>query len=130
MWSSPDVIGLFSNNVVSFSRNVVLSGPSFSLNVVWKRAMFSVRADYVLSSYEADIVKPLMYFFSCSGCHGLADPAGASLKRKIPRGSGNRVPRFRLTKKTNNNTPFKINAKLDASIFSRTVLKERFPPEA
>jgi len=83
-----------------------------------------------LSSYEADIVKPLMYFFSCSGCHGLADPAGASLKRKIPRGSGNRVPRFRLTKKTNNNTPFKINAKLDASIFSRTVLKERFPPEA
>jgi hypothetical protein len=85
---------------------------------------------YVSSSYEADIVKPLMYFFSCSGCHGLADPAGASLKRKIPRGSGNRVPRFRLTKKTNNNTPFKINAKLDASIFSRTVLKERFPPEA
>jgi len=34
------------------------------------------------------------------------------------------------SKKTNNNTPLKINAKLDASIFSRTVLKERFPPEA
>jgi hypothetical protein len=50
MWSSPDVIGLFSNNVVSFSRNVVLSGLSFSLNVVWKRAMLSVRAVYVLSS--------------------------------------------------------------------------------
>jgi hypothetical protein len=27
MWSSPDVLGLFSNNVVSFSRNVVLSDP-------------------------------------------------------------------------------------------------------
>jgi hypothetical protein len=32
IWSSPDVIGLFSINVVSFSRNVVLSGLSFSLN--------------------------------------------------------------------------------------------------
>ena len=52
MWSSPDVLGLFSNNVVSFSRNVVLTGPSFSPNVVRKRAMLSVRADYVLSSYS------------------------------------------------------------------------------
>jgi len=34
MWSRADVIGLFSNNVVSFSRNVVLSGLSFSVNVV------------------------------------------------------------------------------------------------
>jgi hypothetical protein len=33
LWSNPDVIGLFSNNVVSFSRNVVLSSPSFSSNV-------------------------------------------------------------------------------------------------
>jgi hypothetical protein len=63
MWSSPDVVGLFSINVVSFSRNVVLRGLLFSLKVVWKRAMFSVRGDYVLSSYEADFVKPLMYFF-------------------------------------------------------------------
>ena len=50
MWSRPDVIGLFSINVVSFSRNVVLSGPLFSGNVVRKsgcfwarRFMFSVR---------------------------------------------------------------------------------------
>ena len=50
MWSSPDVIGLFLNNVVSFSRNVVLSGLSFSVNVVPKPRMLSVRADYVLSS--------------------------------------------------------------------------------
>jgi hypothetical protein len=34
MWSRADVIGLFSINLVSFSRNVVLSGPSFSINVV------------------------------------------------------------------------------------------------
>jgi hypothetical protein len=27
MWSSPNVVGLFSINVVSFSRNVVVSGP-------------------------------------------------------------------------------------------------------
>ena len=49
MWSSPDVLGLFSINVVSFSHNVVLSGLSFSINVVRKRAMLSVRAVYVLS---------------------------------------------------------------------------------
>jgi len=42
MWSRADVIGLFSNNVVSFSRNVVLSGPSFSPNVVSKPRMLSV----------------------------------------------------------------------------------------
>lgn len=36
MWSSADVIGLFSNNVVSFSHNVVLRGPLFSLNSVSK----------------------------------------------------------------------------------------------
>jgi hypothetical protein len=29
MWSGADVLGLFSNNVVSFSRNVVLSGHLF-----------------------------------------------------------------------------------------------------
>ena len=34
--SRADVVGLFSNNVVSFSRNVVLSGPLFSRNVVWR----------------------------------------------------------------------------------------------
>src|SRR5271165_3545101 len=50
MWSSPDVVGLLSNNVVSFSRNVVLSDPLFSLNSVSKPRMLSVRADYVLSS--------------------------------------------------------------------------------
>ena len=52
MWSSPDILGLFSNNVVSFSRNVVLSGPIFSINVVWKPRMLSVRAVYVLSSLQ------------------------------------------------------------------------------
>jgi len=36
IWFRADVIGLFSNNVASFSRNVVLSGLSFSINVVWK----------------------------------------------------------------------------------------------
>src|SRR5208283_2836474 len=50
MWSSPDVIGLFSNNVVSFSRNVVLGELLFSINLVSKPRMLSVRAVYVLSS--------------------------------------------------------------------------------
>src|SRR5260370_26914592 len=50
MWSSPDVVGLFSNNVVSFSRNVVLRDHLFSVNLVSKPRMLSVRGDYVLSS--------------------------------------------------------------------------------
>jgi hypothetical protein len=41
-WFLAEVIGLFSINMVSFSRNVVLRDPLFSLNVVWKRAMLSV----------------------------------------------------------------------------------------
>src|SRR5271165_2652759 len=52
MWSSPDVVGLFSINVVSFSSNVVLSDPLFSLNSVSKPRMLSVRVDYVLSSLQ------------------------------------------------------------------------------
>jgi hypothetical protein len=55
MWSGLDVIDRFSNNVVSFSRNVVLSAPLFSLNSVPKPRMLSVRADYVLSSYEVGL---------------------------------------------------------------------------
>jgi hypothetical protein len=59
--------------------------------------MLSVRADYVLSSYEADVVKPLMCFFY------EAAPVAASRLAVLPeqaqieksqRGSGNRVPRF------------------------------------
>jgi hypothetical protein len=34
MWSAADVIGLFSRNVVSFSRNVVPDPPIFSANLV------------------------------------------------------------------------------------------------
>ena len=34
IWSSSDVLGLFSINVVSFSRNVVLRGRLFSINLV------------------------------------------------------------------------------------------------
>src|ERR1700746_1632675 len=50
MWSRADILGLFSSNVVSFSRNVVLRGLLFSLNSVLKPRMLSVRAVYVLSS--------------------------------------------------------------------------------
>jgi hypothetical protein len=59
MWSSPDV-GLFSNNVVSFSRNVVLRGFLFSLNVVPKPRMLSVRSDYVLSSLHLGIMESII----------------------------------------------------------------------
>ena len=40
----------FSNNAVSFSLNSVLSDASFSINLVPKPRMLSVRAVYVLSS--------------------------------------------------------------------------------
>src|SRR4051794_11070371 len=52
IWSRSDVIGLFSINAVSFSPNVVLRAPLFSPNSVWKRAMLSVLAVYVLSSLQ------------------------------------------------------------------------------
>ncbi len=45
-------LGLFSNNVVSFSRNVVLRGLLFSLYSVSKPRMLLVRADYVFSSLQ------------------------------------------------------------------------------
>ena len=60
MWSSPDVIGLFSNNVVSFSSNVVLRDHLFSLNSVSKPRMFSIRAVYVLSSLQLSKIPKLL----------------------------------------------------------------------
>jgi hypothetical protein len=65
MWSRADVISLFSINVVSFSRNLVLSGPSFSINVVWKRAMLSVR-DHLFSQFPTFIYE---YDFGDSWAH-------------------------------------------------------------
>ncbi len=56
MWSSPDVVGLFSNNVVSFSRNVVLRDHLFSVNLVSKPRMLSVRTVYVLGSLQLTVV--------------------------------------------------------------------------
>jgi hypothetical protein len=57
MWFRSDIIGLFSNNVVSFSRNVVLGELLFSINLVPKRGccrfepiMFSVPMKPTLSS--------------------------------------------------------------------------------
>jgi hypothetical protein len=49
MRARPDVCGLFSTNVVSFSSNVVPSGSLFSINLVPKQRMFLGQAIYVLS---------------------------------------------------------------------------------
>jgi hypothetical protein len=47
------IVGWFPiNNVVSFSRNAVLSGLSFSINVVRKRAVLSVRGVYVIGPLQ------------------------------------------------------------------------------
>ena len=48
MWAEADILGLFSNNVVSFSCNLVLRRPLFSINLVPKQQMFSGRGVYVL----------------------------------------------------------------------------------
>src|SRR5271165_5678061 len=57
MWSSPDILGLFSNNVVSFSPNSVLRDLLFSLNsqVATSKSWVSVRAD----SSSAETLEPL-----------------------------------------------------------------------
>ena len=68
MWSSPDVVGLFSINVVSFSRNVVLSDPLFSLNSVSKLRILSVRTVYVLNSLQ--VVPTFTVMFSVTGPAG------------------------------------------------------------
>jgi hypothetical protein len=57
MMSTPDLVLEYpgcnrSNNVVSFSRNVVLRGHLFSLNSVAKPRILSVRADDVLRSLQ------------------------------------------------------------------------------
>ena len=98
---------------------------------MWSRNERSFRFEpvYVLSSYEADVVKPLMHFFCVVAVMGWPTCRSKS-KAKNPKGFGEQSSPIRLAKKTNNNTLLKIDAKLDASIFSRTVLKERFPPEA
>ena len=63
LWFLADVVGLFSINVVSFSRNVVLRDPLFSANLVPKRGcyrfepiMFSVRYSYWASSRHVRIL--------------------------------------------------------------------------
>ena len=47
-WFLVDVLGLFSANVGSFSRNVVPNIRIFSMNPVSKPPMFSVQAVYVI----------------------------------------------------------------------------------
>ena len=42
---------------------LVPSGPLFSINLVPEQRMFLGQAIYVLRSYEADVVKPLMCVF-------------------------------------------------------------------
>jgi hypothetical protein len=52
MWFLTDILGLFSNNVGPFSRNVVPSGPLFSSIVGLKWAMFLGQPIYVLGPLQ------------------------------------------------------------------------------
>jgi hypothetical protein len=52
MWVLADVVGLFSTNVGSFSRNVGRSGLMFSANVVPNPRMLSGPASYVLGPLQ------------------------------------------------------------------------------
>ena len=47
----------------------------------------AVRADYVLSAYEADVVKPLMHFSSIVAA-GAGRSCRSKSKAKIPKGVG------------------------------------------
>src|SRR5271165_4296781 len=84
MWSSPDVVGLFSNNVVSFSSNVVLRGPLFSINLVSKPRMLSVRSDYVLSSLQVALGTICTHAPGDSQHAWLIVPSGRKLGNIIP----------------------------------------------
>ena len=68
MWSSPDVVGLFSNNVVSFSIIVVLSALSFSANVVRDERCFRARAFYVSQAATGNQVESALRFFDAKRC--------------------------------------------------------------
>jgi hypothetical protein len=73
------IIGLFSNNVVSFSRNVVLRGPLFSANVVPKQRMFLGQAIYVLWPLQIAIEFVLKNPIRATGC---------SIESSVWRGEG------------------------------------------
>ena len=51
-WFLADVLGPFSVNVVSFSRNVVSVARIFSVNLVPKQRLFAVPAIYVLGPLQ------------------------------------------------------------------------------
>jgi Tryptophan halogenase len=74
----------------------------------------AVRGDYVLSSYEADVVKPLMHFSSIVAA-GAGRSCRSKSKAKIPRGSG-------LTKKPTNNTPSRLTPEELFFILYRMIL--------
>ena len=67
IWSGADVLGLFSINVVSFSRNSVPRGSLFSTKVVPKSRILSVRTFYVLSSLQIARLKQKTRRVSPSG---------------------------------------------------------------
>ena len=71
LWSD---LGLFSINVVSRSRNLVLSGSLFSVNWVRKRAMFLGQAIYVLGPLELPCVRK-MFFPKCAPRLSLSEAA-------------------------------------------------------
>jgi hypothetical protein len=55
LWGAAVLDSRFSNNVVSFSRNLALSDHLFSLNSVPKPRTLSVRAVYVFSSLHLSV---------------------------------------------------------------------------
>jgi hypothetical protein len=95
MWSRADVIGLFSNNVVSFSRYVVLRNHLFSLNSVSKPRTLSVRADYVFRSLQVRLIRavwfsPLDSLPESWLCHGKG--AKATFQSECGLSTGRRLP--------------------------------------
>lgn len=69
MWFLPDVLGLFSNNVVPFSRIVGRSGRIFSTIVVPKTRMLSVPMIYILGPLQVGmpLLLPCTLHDDCGG---------------------------------------------------------------
>ena len=93
MWSRADILGLFSLNVVSFSRNVVLRVLLFSLNSVLKPRMLSVRADYVLSSLQVGTLQASVSHIRAKREH-MARDSIPSIRRCLQRFDSEAMPQI------------------------------------
>jgi len=84
MWAQPDVCGLFSNNVVKFSVNPVISTPLFSANVVTRTCLFVVLAPDVCGSLQLGAVPKRQYLHALTCWEWIGLPVRAAGTSALP----------------------------------------------